>query len=57
MDGIYTADPKLDPTAVKLDLLTYQDALARGLRVMDAAACPVPGQRAAYAGVWYGRTR
>ncbi|MFT3943192.1 MAG: UMP kinase [Ancrocorticia sp.] len=38
VDGIYTADPKLDPTAEKLDLLTYQDALARGLRVMDAAA-------------------
>ncbi len=38
VDGIYTADPKLDPTAVKLDFLTYGDALARGLRVMDAAA-------------------
>ncbi len=38
VDGVYTADPKVDPEAVKLDLLTYQEALARGLRVVDAAA-------------------
>ena len=38
VDGVYTADPKVDPEAVKLDLLTYQDALVRGLRVVDAAA-------------------
>ena len=38
VDGIYTADPKKDPSAKKLDHLTFADALHRGLRVMDAAA-------------------
>jgi uridylate kinase len=38
VDGVYTADPRLDPTATKLDELTYQDALQRGLRVADATA-------------------
>ena len=30
VDGVYTADPRKDPTAVKLDQLTFQDALASG---------------------------
>jgi uridylate kinase len=38
VDGVYTADPRLDPTAVKLDELTYQDALQQGLNVADATA-------------------
>ena len=38
VDGVYTADPKQDPTATKLDSLTFEDALARGLRILDAAA-------------------
>jgi uridylate kinase len=38
VDGIYTADPRRDPTAVKLDDLTYMDALNRGLTVMDSTA-------------------
>ena len=38
VDGIYTADPKKDASAKKLEHLTYGEALARGLRVMDAAA-------------------
>ncbi len=38
VDGVYTADPRLDPTATKLDTLTYQEALAAGLRVADATA-------------------
>ena len=38
VDGVYTADPKLDPTATKLDSITYMDVLNRGLRVMDATA-------------------
>jgi uridylate kinase len=38
VDGIYTADPKLDPKATFLPELTFQDALVRGLRVMDANA-------------------
>jgi len=38
VDGIYTADPRLDPTAEKVEHLTYQQVLERNLRVMDAAA-------------------
>ena len=38
VDGIYTTDPKKDPSARKFDHLTYAEALGRGLRVMDAAA-------------------
>lgn len=38
VDGVYTADPKKDPTAVKLTKLTYIDVLKRGLQVMDATA-------------------
>jgi uridylate kinase len=38
VDGVYTADPKLDPSAVKLDEITYMDVLNRGLKVMDSTA-------------------
>ena len=38
VDGVYSADPRLDPTAVKLDTVTYADALLQGLRVVDATA-------------------
>jgi uridylate kinase len=38
VDGVYTADPRTDPDAVRLDHLTYTDALVRGLAVMDATA-------------------
>ena len=38
VDGVYSADPKKDPTAVKLDKLSYQEALVRGLKVVDATA-------------------
>src|SRR5271156_4487279 len=38
VDGIYTADPKLDPTATKLEQLTYMDILRLNLRVMDTTA-------------------
>jgi uridylate kinase len=37
-DGMYTADPKLDPTAVKLDEVTYLDIINQGLRAMDSTA-------------------
>jgi len=37
-DGIYTADPKLDPAATKLDEVTYLDVLNQGLRAMDSTA-------------------
>jgi uridylate kinase len=35
IDGVYTADPRLEPGATKLDELTYMDVLNRGLKVMD----------------------
>ena len=38
VDGIYTADPKIDPTATKLPELTYNDILRLNLRVMDQTA-------------------
>ena len=38
VDGIYTADPKIDPTATKYDTVSYAEVLERGLRVMDATA-------------------
>jgi uridylate kinase len=38
VDGVYTADPKTDPTARRLDRVTYSEALRQGLRVVDAAA-------------------
>jgi uridylate kinase len=38
VDGVYTADPVTDSTAVLMPRLTYQQVLQRGLRVMDAAA-------------------
>ncbi|WP_334121659.1 UMP kinase [Glutamicibacter sp.] len=38
VDGVYTADPKKDPTAQKLDTLTYSEALLKNIRVMDQTA-------------------
>ena len=38
VDGVYTADPKRDPKAVRYDALTYLDVLAKDLKVMDASA-------------------
>jgi uridylate kinase len=38
VDGLYTADPRTDPDAVKLDRFTFEEALREGLRVVDAAA-------------------
>ena len=38
VDGVYTADPEKDPTATKFDTLTFKEALARRLKVMDLTA-------------------
>ena len=38
IDGIYSADPKKDPTAVKFDKLTYNEVLEKGLRATDVTA-------------------
>ncbi|WDL97355.1 UMP kinase [Alicyclobacillus sp. ALC3] len=38
VDGVYTADPQIDPDAVKYDELTFIDVLNKGLGVMDSTA-------------------
>jgi uridylate kinase len=38
VDGVYSADPAVDPDAERYDHLTYDDVLNRNLRVMDGAA-------------------
>ena len=38
IDGIYSADPKKDPTAVKYDSLTYNEVLEKGLKATDITA-------------------
>lgn len=38
VDGIYSADPNVDPNAVKFDTLTYDEVLARHLRATDTTA-------------------
>ncbi|MCC0806685.1 UMP kinase [Methylobacterium sp. W2] len=38
VDGVYSADPKKDPSAVRYDRLTHDDAIARDLKIMDTAA-------------------
>ncbi|ACB93955.1 UMP kinase [Beijerinckia indica] len=38
VDGIYSADPKRDPTAVRYDKLTHDEAISKNLAVMDTAA-------------------
>ncbi|HWK23719.1 MAG TPA: UMP kinase [Ureibacillus sp.] len=38
VDGVYSADPKTDSTAVKYDTLTYLDVIQQGLQVMDSTA-------------------
>ena len=38
VDGVYTADPVTDPQATRFEELTFDEALARNLGVMDAAA-------------------
>lgn len=38
VDGIYSADPKTDPTATRYDRISYRDVMAKDLRVMDQTA-------------------
>lgn len=44
VDGVYTADPNVDPDAVKLDSVTYDEAIGRGLRIMDQTAFALCGE-------------
>jgi uridylate kinase len=38
VDGIYTADPKKDPTAVRFNRISFDEAISRNLAVLDATA-------------------
>ena len=38
IDGVYTADPKVDPNAKKYDRVSYQEVLEKDLKVMDSTA-------------------
>ncbi|MCR2828471.1 UMP kinase, partial [Microbacterium sp. zg.Y909] len=38
VDGVYTADPRVDATATRLERVTYSDALQQGLKVVDSTA-------------------
>ena len=38
VDGVYSADPRTDPNARKLERISYDEALQQGLRVVDTAA-------------------
>src|SRR6478735_12096357 len=38
VDGVYSADPKKDPSATRYDRITHDEAIARDLKVMDTAA-------------------
>lgn len=44
VDGVYSADPHKDPTATKFDHLTYDEAITRGLRIMDQTAFALCGE-------------
>jgi uridylate kinase len=38
VDGIYSADPEIDKTAIRYDKISFQDVLSKGLKVMDTTA-------------------
>lgn len=38
VDGVYSADPKKDPTATRFEEISFGEALSRGLRIMDMTA-------------------
>ena len=44
VDGVYSADPRVDPTATKFETLSYDEAISRGLRIMDQTAFALCGE-------------
>ncbi|WP_114558186.1 UMP kinase [Desertihabitans aurantiacus] len=46
IDAVYDKDPNLHPDAVRFDRLTYDEAVARGLKVMDTSAFVLAGEQA-----------
>lgn len=51
VDGIYTADPKKDPTAQKFDTISYSDVLSKNLRVMDQTAIALAREQSVKIGI------
>ncbi|GJQ30326.1 MAG: uridylate kinase [Phycisphaerae bacterium] len=45
VDGVYSADPKKDPSAIKFDQLSFADAMTKKLRVMDMTALAMCSER------------
>ncbi len=45
VDGVYSADPKKDPTATRFDHITFAEAMARKLKIMDMTALAMCGER------------
>ena len=46
IDGVYTADPRQDPSATLIRDITYREAISRGLKVMDTAAFAICAENA-----------
>lgn len=46
VDGVYSADPKKDPSATRYDRLTHDEAISRDLKVMDTAAFALAREQA-----------
>jgi uridylate kinase len=46
VDGVYDSDPKLNPNAVRFERLSYDEALAMGVRVMDTSAFVLANEQA-----------
>jgi uridylate kinase len=44
VDGVYSADPRTHPEAVKYDELTYDEAISQGLKIMDRTAFALCGE-------------
>ena len=44
VDGIYTADPKVDPTATRIEQITFDQAIDQGLRIIDQTAFTLAGE-------------
>ena len=41
IDGVYSADPKVDPNAIKYTEITYDEVLSKNLKVMDASSIAI----------------
>ena len=57
VDGVYSADPKLDPAATRYEHISYIDVINQGLKVMDATAIVLHGEGPADRGVRPARGR